>query len=483
VNPLGIIFIVALAGGLAWINILRRETRRLHALVRQAQLEQEAVLSFIDKIGEKITSDIDLDETLDIIARYIVNATQAESGAIFLVNEEEQTLQARVVVGPFPLLHESQEHVLTKPKYLTEKIKKDPIKIGEGIVGQVAEQGEPLLVTDAKTDPRVPHHASMLSEVDTIMLCPLRVREEVLGVLVVVNKQGEEQFNDRNVALLQVLADQAAVTTDLVKLYDVLSKQKRLEQELKVAYEFQKMLLPRKFPCLPGYELHAMSEAATVVGGDYFDFFEVDEDSLGLVIADVSGKGIPGALIMAMVRAVLRAEARGNLSPKEVLSRVNERILSDTKENVFITMTYGILNYRTGVLRFIRAGHEPLLIFGAHGGGKVTQLAPEGIALGLVDDEIFDHNEQLEIQLHPGEIVLLYTDGVIEAMDKASSEYSRERLITKMEAVGDGSAKGLIEAVVEDIHQFTLGNPQHDDITMLAIRVLASEVARWDSQS
>lgn len=466
-----LLIIPVLLGGLLWVSNLRRQINRLRLLARQAQSEQEAVLSLIDKLGERITSKIDLEETLRIITDYIVEATYAESGAIFLINEQELVLQAHVVIGPFPPLHEISEAAPSQTRNIVERIKKDKIRIGEGIVGQVAEHGEPQLVTDAEADPRVPKHPSLLNRIHSIIMCPLRVRGRILGVSVVVNKRGDAIFDSRDMALLQALSDQAAVTVDLVKLYDVLADQKRLEQELSIAHEFQRMLLPTDFPHLEGYELHAVSEAATVVGGDYFDYFEVDEQHLGLVIADVSGKGIPGALIMAMVRSVLRAEARDVLSPKEVLRRVNQRLVMDTKENVFITMTYCILNLQTGRMTFVRAGHEPVLILDFDQ-KTVNQLEPAGIALGLVPGSIFDHNEEAEVQLNPGEIVLLYTDGVIEAMDQGSNEYGRDRLIARLRDAEQASSEDIIQDVVKDIHQFTLGIPQHDDIAMLALHVL-----------
>ncbi len=454
-----------------WIALLLGRMNFLRALSRQSQKEQEAVLSLIDKIGEKITSKIDLDETLKIITDYIVQATRAESGAIFVVDEADGTLQARVVYGPFPPLHKLSEQEIHTDYENPENIKHDRIRPGEGILGIVLEQGEPLLVTDPENDPRFPRNGALLAQVHSLILCPLRVRGEVLGVFVVVNKLGETTFDSRDLALLQALADQAAVTVDLVKLYDVLAEQQRLEQELSVAHDFQRMLLPRKFPAIEGYEFYAMSEAATIVGGDYFDFFEIDADHLALAIADVSGKGIPGALIMAMVRAVLRAEAHATLSPKEVLARVNERLLQDTRENVFITMIYGILDLRSGRLRFVRAGHEPVLIL-SRNSDNVVQVAPEGIALGLVSPELFECNEEVEVQLNRGDMVLLYTDGVIEAMDQASLEYGRDRLIERLRHAGHAGAETVVRSVLQDIHQFTLGIPQHDDITMLAIGVV-----------
>lgn len=463
--------IFVLLGVLLWNYHLRGQMTQLRLITRQAQKEQEAVLSLIDKLGEKITSKIDLDETLQIITEYIIEATGAESGAIFLLHGEEKMLQAHVVIGPFPPLHETHQYVLTKPKYLAEKIKKDKIRLGEGIIGQVAEKGQPALVTDALSDPRVPRHASLLNEVHSIILCPLRVRGSILGVFVVVNKRGEAIFDSRDMALLQALADQASVTVDLVKLYDVLAEQQRLEQELRIAHEFQSMLLPREVPQIKNFELYAMSDPAKDVGGDYYDFFDVDDHHLGLVIADVAGKGIPGALIMAMVRSVLRAEARGNLSPKDVLTHVNERIVSDTKENVFITMTYMILDRRNGRLRFVRAGHEPLLVFGDED-SKIQEIAPPGIALGLVSGDLFDNNDEIEVQLMPGQMTLLYTDGVVEAMNRSSQEYGHKRLLNKLKSLQDIGAETMIQEVLRDIHEFTTGIPQHDDITMLALHYL-----------
>jgi sigma-B regulation protein RsbU (phosphoserine phosphatase) len=461
-------------GVLLYVGHLRRQVQLLRVLSREAQKEQEAVLSLIDKLGEKMTNKFNLTESLQIITEYIVQATKAESGAIFVLETDRQALRAQVVSGPFPPLQPNIDVDLVRPRQIIEKIRAEPIPVGEGIIGQVALQGEPLLVTDAQADPRVPRHASALGDVHSIILCPLRVRGRVLGVFVVVNKLGEAIFDSRDMALLQALADQAAVTLDLVKLYDVLAEQQRLDQELEVAREFQRMLLPDRFPDLPGYELFAVSEAAKIVGGDFFDFFRIDKDHLGLVIADVAGKGIPGALIMAMVRSVLRAESRGGLSPKQVLRQVNLRLLGDTRENVFITVIYAVLNLSDGRLRFVRAGHEPLILIEDRE-PFITELTPPGIALGLVSEDLFEHNEEVEIQLQPGQTVLFYTDGLVEAVGQGGVEYGRNRLASRLRELRRGGSQPLIEALVEDIHQFTQGIPQSDDITLMALRALGRE--------
>ena len=469
--------ILLLSGGGIWISNLTQQNKKLRNLVRHAQREQQAVFTLIDKVGEKITTKLDLEETLNIIAEYIVDATHAESGAVFIVNEDDNTLQARVVLGPFPPLHETNEYIMTTPKNLAEKIKRDKIRIGEGLVGLVAERGEPLLVTDAASDPLVPRHATMLNDIHSIILCPLRARGQMLGVFVVVNKLGDAIFDKNDLTLLQAMADQAAVTTDLVRLYDMLAEQQKLEQELQIAHEFQQMLLPREFPKLDGFEIYAMSEAAKDVGGDYYDCFQIDAEHWGLVVADVSGKGVPGALIMAMVRSVLRAESRNSLSPKQTLAMVNERITADTKDNVFITMIYGVLNVNDATFNFVRAGHEPLLILNERT-EAIDALAPSGLALGLIAGEMFDYNEECQVTLTPGQTALLYTDGVIEAMDRLNQEYGHERLYARLKSGRKATAEEIVQRVVDDIHQFTLGIPQHDDITMLVLRMMESDTTQ-----
>jgi sigma-B regulation protein RsbU (phosphoserine phosphatase) len=189
-----------------------------------------------------------------------------------------------------------------------------------------------------------------------------------------------------------------------------------------------------------------------------------------VVIADVSGKGIPGALIMSMVRSTLQAEARNNLSPKEVMLKVNERVYADTKDNVFITMTYGILDTRDRIFRFARAGHEPLVSMKLDS-PNVQLSSPEGIALGMVGNDMFQITAECEVKLDPGETIVLYTDGVVEAMDQRTNEYGQRRFFDFLSTHRELSPKEMIESAVGDIRVFTHGLPQHDDITLVAIRV------------
>ncbi len=469
-----LIYIIIIGVLAFWVASLRRREQQLLQLIDKYHRERKATFAFLNNLGERLTtSTIAIEPVLEIITEFIIDATEAEAGAAFLVDPSDNTVSARVVQGMFPPLMPTTNYVLTKQKYLEERLKREKIPLGQGLIGEVAQTGLAVLVADADQDPRVPQPPKDFPRIRSMMAAPLVARGQISGVLAVVNKRGGGNFSQEDYDILIALADQAASTVEFVKLHDEFVKKQRIEQELQVAHEFQRMLLPKECPRVPGYRIAAFSKPALEVGGDYYDFFFVDDECryLGVVIADVSGKGIPGALIMAMVRAVVRAESRGNLSPRDVLLRVNERTYQDTKDNVFVTMIYGILDTRENVFRFARAGHEPVIVL-----NRKTQNArlygPDGIALGMVDNDLFSVTEEMVIRLSPGDIVTLYTDGVVEAMDEAKNEYGQTRFVDFLLSNREKEPGEIIEKVLEDIESFTRGIPQHDDITLVAFELL-----------
>jgi len=205
------------------------------------------------------------------------------------------------------------------------------------------------------------------------------------------------------------------------------------------------------------------------VGGDYFDFFDVDDDHLGIVVGDVSGKGIPGALVMATLRSALRAEAINDLSPRDVLRRVNRIVTRDTKEGIFVSVTYGILDRRNGIFRFARAGHEPFLCCGATD-GEITSYEPPGMVLGMLEGEVFDTIEEKDVDISECGPVVLYTDGVPEAMNEKNEEFGMERFYEALSASQEKTPEEITDTVLESIREFSEGIPQHDDITLVVLR-------------
>jgi len=251
-----------------------------------------------------------------------------------------------------------------------------------------------------------------------------------------------------------------------------LVEQERLQKEMQLAREIQHTLLPTEMPDLSGYEIAAMYRAAAEVGGDYYDFFTVDEDTTGIVVADVSGKGIPGSLVMTMIRTALRMEARGNHNASDVMSRVNAFITEDMRKGMFITLFYIILDSRNRVVSYASAGHNPMLLYRRET-DEVFFLNPPGFPVGisLPDPELFERTIDVErLQLQQDDLLLVYTDGVTEAMNAAREQYGEQRLIQCVREHSGKTAEEFIEALNRDVADFTAGFAQNDDITVVAIK-------------
>jgi len=246
------------------------------------------------------------------------------------------------------------------------------------------------------------------------------------------------------------------------------AEKERMLKELEIAKGIQESFLPESAPELPGFDLEGFSLPALEVGGDFYDFIPLDSDHYGLVIADVSGKGVPAALFMALSRTLIRASASTIEDPVSSIREANRHIFNDSKSCMFVTLFYAVLDYKKKSLVFVNAGHNPPVYFGASA-TRVTLLNAEGVALGVLDEIPL---KSVEIQLRPGDVVVLYTDGVTEAMNENDEEYGVERLTTCVEAEKTRNSKEIIDALVRDITKFAGARAQHDDITIMVLKVL-----------
>jgi serine phosphatase RsbU (regulator of sigma subunit)/anti-sigma regulatory factor (Ser/Thr protein kinase) len=251
-----------------------------------------------------------------------------------------------------------------------------------------------------------------------------------------------------------------------------LMEQQKLQKELQVAQEIQQMLLPSDFPKVDGFDIGSYYEAAKEVGGDLFDFVEIDEEAVGIVVADVSGKGVPGSLIMTMIRTAIRLESRGNKNPAEVLAKVNNFVSEDMRKGMFVTMFYCILDSRNRVIYYASAGHNPMILF--RSSSKQTYyLNPSGFPVGirLPDPKLFEQKIQTgSIRLREDDILILYTDGVTEAMNYKRELYRDERFLQSIRDNGHLDVSEFVKSVKNDLKHFTGGAPQNDDITFVAIK-------------
>lgn len=239
--------------------------------------------------------------------------------------------------------------------------------------------------------------------------------------------------------------------------------------ELNIASDIQQSILPKEFIDNAELQLHAKMTPAKEVGGDFYDFFWISQDEIALVIADVSGKGVPAALFMTVSRTLIRAQATAQVSPAKCLEQVNMLLEKSNANNMFVTTFYGILHIKTGMFTYSNAGHNPPILISS---GQVNFLpSTKGVALGILAVDHFDENT---IQLKKNDLLYLYTDGVTEAMSKEEKCFGEQALQAVLQNNQDLSAREAIEKVEEELKGFTAGAEQSDDITMLAVRYLGN---------
>ncbi|HEX9996892.1 MAG TPA: GAF domain-containing SpoIIE family protein phosphatase [Abditibacterium sp.] len=396
--------------------------------------ERGVIFTFLKRLGAAFTTDVEVDAILRIILESALETTEASAGVIYLVNPAKNGLEARVVLNFFPPMY-VEAHVTSserRTEELEEEMRAQTFAMGEGVIGEVAKSGRPMLIDDVRAAGVMLGTTTEYMRNRSMLVVPLRVRDETLGVMAVLNKQ-RGSFGPDDESLLQALADQASLSVNNAMLTVEVAEQERLRRDLQIARDIQKRLLPDHCPIIPGFEIAARGTSALEVGGDYYDFFWVDEDHLGIVVADVSGKGVYAALVVAMIRSAFRTQALGNHDVRDVLSRVNAFIEEDLRRDMFVTCVYGILEVSTKRFSWARAGHEPLVVTHSDANHTVDILSPDGFALGVIGSpEFSDLLEVKTIELHPGDRLLMFTDGLTEAMNSQGEEFGMERILSSL---------------------------------------------------
>ncbi len=429
--PLGLFVAMALlVGSIARGSLNDYESMELsrHRLGR----ERGVIFTFLKRLGEAFTTDVEVDQVLGIILESALETTEASAGAIYLFDAEKTELDPRVVLNFFPPLYAEASGNLSerRTEELEEQMREQRFMSGEGIIGEVAMDGHAQLVEDARAAGILLGTTTEYMRNRSMLVVPLRVRDEMLGVMAVLNKQ-RGSFGDDDKSLLQALADQASLSINNALLTVEVAEQERLRRDLQIARDIQQRLLPEHCPIVEGFEIAARGTSAMEVGGDYYDFFWVDDDHLGIVIADVSGKGVYAALVVAMIRSAFRTQAPDNYDVRDVLNRVNTFISEDLRRDMFVTCVYGILEVSTKKFTWARAGHEALIL--AHPDHTVEMLSPDGFALGIIGAPEFSDLLEVEtIQMHPGDRLLMFTDGLTEAMNSEGEEFGMDRVLESL---------------------------------------------------
>jgi serine phosphatase RsbU (regulator of sigma subunit) len=410
-------------------------------------------VNLIYNFSEKLAALLDLDTVAEMAleqARQLITAT---AGSVMLLKEETQTLETIAGFG----------QVFQAPP---------GIKLGEGIVGGIALRGNAEIVNEVRLDPRYVEDGNGIS---SLVCAPLKIKERVIGVILMVSET-PVTYTAGDSKLLNTLALQTATAIENALLFEktVQATKDReqllaLHKELEVASSIQKSIVPRQFPAFPerkDFDIHAAMTPAKEVGGDFFDFFLIDAERMGFVIGDVSGKGVPAALFMAVSRTLLKATALRGLPPEQCIEQVNRMLASESISNMFVTVFYGILNTRTGEVAYCNGGHNPPYILRRDGRIEAMEMTG-GLVLGVFGKASY---KAKQIMLQAGDGLFLYTDGITEAMDGDNNEFTESRLEACLKRLHSSGLEDVIQGVVSEVKTFAAGAPQADDMTMLALR-------------
>ena len=468
------LLIASLAG---WVFTWLRQRVRIRQLERskeEIQIEETLVFDFLHGLGEAFTETIRAADLHRLIVEGAARILDAQGGALYMMERAGGKLAPAFISKGCPPFVDVPPHILqqaaSNPAALESYLRLHPIAPGEGVVGRVWQTREPVCLADLADAPELARLRGTPSGAATVMVTPLLYGKQNMGVLALGNGANSPPFTPSDFVVFKSIAEQSAFALYNAIIYSEANEKKRLDHDLEIARDIQRILLPSEAPIIDGFELSGINIPARHVSGDYFDYLKVDEERLGVAIADVSGKGVPASIIMAICRSVLRSQAAGNASPSDVLKKVNRQLYPDIKEDMFISMAYVILDHAHSTVTLSRAGHDAPILF-EHATKSVTPVKPPGMVLGIDSGSVFDRiTGDFALSLKRDDCLLLYTDGVTEALDAAGDEFGVERMMESVRVSAPEGAPAIITRLIDELRSFVGAQPQNDDITLIAIR-------------
>ncbi|MBD3226184.1 MAG: SpoIIE family protein phosphatase [Caldithrix sp.] len=409
-----------------------------------------AEMGALHEISRVIDSKENIDSILSYILQRAMDLLKAEAASLMLKIEETNELEFKVVFGPAA----------------SQKIKPFRLKVGQGISGWVADHGKPILIPDAYADQRFDPSFDQKTGFKTkSYLCvPMIYKSRIYGVVTLLNRLDGRPFNENDQELLTTFASQAALAIENTQLLQTAIEKERIDKELQVAAEIQRLLIPDQLTNIPDMDIAATYIPCKSVSGDYYDVIKINDNQYVFIVADVAGKGIPGAMLVSNMSAMLKTYLEHSTNLKVIVERLNTRIMLNTTDDRYITFFIALYNVKDKTLTYINAGHNPPLLIDHQ--QNVTRLKKGGIFIGCLNWTY----EQETINIPDNSLLILYTDGLIEAMNSKEEEFGEDKLIGILKdnrtAKSDKIQKKIIKAIYEHV-----GNTSfEDDFTLILAR-------------
>jgi sigma-B regulation protein RsbU (phosphoserine phosphatase) len=404
-------------------------------------------LSILNDVATAITSTQSLEKIIALIVQRCIKHLKVEQGAVMILDEQDSS-------KPFQTMIRKQDSTMEILPY----------RFDSQLTGWMLKNKSPLLINDLKNDKRFNFSGEMELPVKTILSVPMSLKGKMIGLLTVFNKKSESGFSPDDQRLLSIIAAQSAHVLENARLNQKEQDLLKMEEEFRMAKEIQLNILPKEIPSINGYDIHAINIPAREVGGDYYDFIKLPGEKIVFCLGDITGKGLPAAMLMANLQATLRGQSFTQNSVKDSIKNANILLFNSTASNRFATVFYGVLDYSSNTVTYCNAGHDAPIDIKED---KINRLEEGGLLLGCFDMAEY---EQETKSIEVGEEIIIYSDGVTEAMNEINQEFGEEKFISIIKSNSNLLAKELIDLILKEIKAHSGSVPQSDDITLMIIK-------------
>ena len=414
---------------------------------RQNTLRELGKLGRLIEATKSVNSTLELGKLLNVILETALGVVDGDRGTVYLLDEQKQELWSRVLKG--------EEDIEIR------------LPLGKGIAGYVAATGDTLNIPEAYFDSRFNPEVDRTTGYHThsILCMPMRNNNgKIIGALQLLNKRNGP-FTQEDESFIDALSVHAAIAVENARLYEKERERIKMQKELLAAREVQMNLIPKEMPAIPGFDFAACTIPAQEVGGDLFDFIPTPRGRLAFCLGDVSGKGLPASLLMANVQATIRNQVASNADPSHALTHANKLLYRNTGSEKFVTLFYAVLEAASGTVAYSNAGHEaPFLI---DSNANATRLTAGGLVLGIMEDVEY---EEAVARLSPGDLLVLCSDGITEALNAEGELFGSERTLALLRDHRDKSARQILDLLIAAIREYAGPMKQADDITLVIVK-------------
>jgi len=362
---------------------------------------------------------------------------------------------------------------VSKPTGVIEQALEIDISYEDPLIQKIAERKKEVTIYDVREDSFFEENRASYEKtfqrLNATMIIPLIYEDRVTGLISLGDKKSGKFFRREDINLLNTLANQGAVALENAFMLEEVIEKERMEEELSIAKDLQVSMLPAECPRIEGLEIAAYSMSAMEVGGDFYDFIEMGPDRACLVIGDVTGKSVSGALVMSASRSIFRMLSEENFSVADIMIRANRRTKKDIKSGMFVALLYAVLDAKEKRIKMCSAGQtQPILLRSGAETAELVETIGDTFPLGILEEVDY---QETQVQMAPGDKLLFYTDGIVEAMNPASEMFGFERLLEFVQQSKALNAEALLKEIIEGVDDFAAGAAQHDDITIIVVNV------------